>query len=250
MNWLLEPFSLGFMQQLTLAIALSGVICAWLGVHITLRKMSFFGDALAHSTLGGGAGPWHGFSPAPWCLASALSAVVSVSWAARSVKTSHDSVIGVVYTGLFAIGIIAMYKLKIVQDLTHILIGSPAGVQPGDVLIIAICSLIVASGLTLCHRLLSTTLIDREHAVSLGHSPYLAQLILLTLTAMTVVTAITAVGLILTVALLVTPAAAARLVCKGLKQMILVASGISLVCCFVGIVLSWHLGWPAGAWRW
>ena len=236
------------MQQLLLAVVLSGATCAWLGVHITLRKMSFFGDALAHSTLPGVvvAYAW-GFHLLYGALASAVAAVLSISWAARSPKTNHDSAIGVFYTGLFAAGVIGMYQLGQVQDLTHIIVGSPLGVSPSDVQIIAGCAIVVAIGLIFGHRLLSTTMIDEQHAVSIGHNPFLAQLLLLMLTAITVVTAITAVGIVLTVALLVTPAASARLFCKGLIKMILASMGISVACSLLGILLSWHLGWPTGA---
>lgn len=236
------------MQNLLMAIVLSGVACAWLGVHVTLRKMSFFGDALAHSTLPGVVlAHVFGLHMLLGALVSALTAVLGVGWAARSPKTSHDSVIGVAYTGLFAAGVIGMYHFGNSKDLTHILIGNPLGVSAEDVQIIAICSGVVMLTLAVTHRLLTTTLIDRQHAVSIGHSPSLAQAIVLVLTAITVVTAITAVGLILTLALLITPAATARLCCQRLFTMIITAITLSLGAGLLGILLSWHLNWPAGA---
>ena len=236
------------MQHLTLAILLAGAACAWIGVHVTLRKMSFFGDALAHATLPGIVVA-HVLSLhlLIGALAGALTAVFSVGWAARSPKTSNDSLIGVTYTGLFAIGVIGMYHLNLVQDLTHILVGNPLGVNPGDLIIISLCTFIVSIGLLLGHRLLTTTLIDSQHAVSIGLNPHFARMLLLVLTAVTVVTAVSAVGLILTVALLITPAATARLCCKGMRNLIIVSIVLCVIVSFIGILVSWHAGWPTAA---
>ena len=248
MNWLLEPFEPLFMQYTALAIVLSGATCAWIGVHVTLRKMSFFGDALAHATLPGIAiAHFLNFHMLIGALASALTAVFGVGWAARSAKTSNDSLIGVTYTGLFALGVIGSYRLGLQQDLTHILVGNPLGVSNADLAIISACAVVTGIGLLIGHRLLTTTLIDQQHAISIGQNPTLAHMLLLVLTAVTVVTAVSAVGLILTVGLLITPAATARLCCKGMRNMIIFAVSM---CCFIsiaGIIVSWHIEWPTGA---
>ena len=236
------------MQHLTIAILFAGAACAWIGVHVTLRKMSFFGDALAHATLPGIVlAHVMGFHLLLGALASSIAAVFGVGWAARSHKTSNDSLIGVTYTGLFAIGVIGMYKLKLEQDLTHILVGNPLGVAPEDLVIIISCALIVGLGLLIGHRMMTTSMIDRQHAVSIGLNPTLAHMMLLVLTAMTVVTAVSAVGVVLTVALLITPAATARLCCRGMRNMIVWSITICSVMSLIGIVISWHAEWPTAS---
>lgn len=248
MDWLWEPFATGFMQRAWLGIALAGATAAWLGVHVTLRRMAFFGDALAHATLPGVVvAHVLGLHLLLGALASALVAVSGITWAAGSRQTSADSAIGITYTVCFALGVIGLTKAGSYQDLTHILVGNPMGVAATDLWIIGGCAVIVMAACWWAHRLLATTLIDREHAASVGLSDTLAQALLLVLTAFTVVTAITAVGLVLAVALLITPAAAARQVCHRLASTIAVAVVLALVSATVGLIAAYHLDVPAGA---
>lgn len=247
-DWLLEPFAPLFMQKALLAVLLCAVTGAWLGVHVVLRRLSFFGDALAHATLPGVVLAYLLRWPMLiGALISAVAAVVGVGWAARSPKTSEDSSIGVFYTGLFALGVIGVTRLASYRDLTHILIGNPLGVSDLDLGIIAVCALLAMLVLTWSHRLLTVTLIDEEFARSVGQSPVLARMIVLGTAAAVVVVALSVAGAVLTIAFIITPAAIARLLCHRIVTCILMAMAVATISGVAGLLMAWYLDWSAGA---
>lgn len=248
LDWLLDPFVHGYMQRAIIAVLFCAVACAWLGVHIILRRLSFFGDALAHATLPGVLlSVLFGWPLLLGALVGALAAVAGISWATRSEQTSEDSSIGVVYTGLFAGGILGMYHLAPEKDLTHLLIGEPLAVTNADLQVIAGCSLAAMLCLTVGHRLLATTLIDARFARSIGHPPQLARLLILLTSAVVVVVALSVTGAVLTIACIITPAATARLCCRRLGSCIALAIAIACFCGYGGILAAWHGNWPIGA---
>lgn len=247
-DWLLEPFALGYMQRSLAAVLIAGLVCAWVGVHVTLRKMSFFGDGIAHSTLPGVVlayvAGWHILIGA---LTSASAAVIGVAWSARHEKVEEDSTIGVMMTGAFALGIAGMHRVASKQDLTHILVGNILGVTESELAIIGYCAIAVVITLIFAHRLLCVTMLDARHARTINFSPDLARSIVLATAALAIVTTLSMVGLVLAVALLITPAATARLVCSRIATTIAMAISISMLAGIGGIYASWYGDWPTGA---
>jgi manganese/iron transport system permease protein len=248
MDWLWEPFARGFMQEAALVVTVVAIGCAWLGVHIVLRRMSLIGDALAHSTLPGVVVAYV-FS---WPLllgglGGAMSAVICVALAGRGRNDSEDSAIAVFYTGLFAAGIIGLHQVGAYRDLTHILLGNPLGITPQDRMTILIAIPATLALLAVSHRLLTVTVADSEFARSIGWSPDWARLIVLVAAAVIVVMAISVAGLILTVALIVTPVATARHLARTVVGCIVVASILGIFGGLGGLIASYHLDVPVGA---
>jgi len=247
-NWLLEPFALPFMQTALAAAVLVGLGCSLIGVYVVHRRMAFIGDALAHTTLPGVAVAYlSGVSLSIGATVAGVVTAVLIGWAARRQQLREDTAIGIVFTGMFALGVVILSQSKTTRNLTDILLGNVLAVTPGDLKLIGGVTAVVAVVLLLLHKELELTSFDPSHATAVGLNPDRLRLVLLVLLSLTVVTAIQVIGLILTTALLVTPAASASLVTKRLSRTMPVAAGFAVVSALVGLLLSYHLRVPSGA---
>jgi len=247
-NWLLEPFALPFMQTALAAAVLVGLGCSLIGVYVVHRRMAFIGDALAHTTLPGVAVAYlSGVSLSIGATVAGVVTAVLIGWAARRQQLREDTAIGIVFTGMFALGVVILSQSKTTRNLTDILLGNVLAVTPGDLKLIGGVTAVVAVVLLLLHKELELTSFDPSHATAIGLNPDRLRLVLLVLLSLTVVTAIQVIGLILTTALLVTPAATASLVTKRLSRTMPVAAGFAVVSALVGLLLSYHLRVPSGA---
>jgi len=247
-DFLIDPFRYTFMQHALLAAVLIGVTCAVLGVYVVQRRMAFVGDAMAHTTLPGLviAHLW-GWNLAVGGLAAAVVTAVAIAWVSRRQQVKEDTAIGVVFTGMFAVGVLLMSRTRSYRDLSHMLFGNVLGVTTQDLYLIAGVAAVVLLTLWLFHKELELTSFDPTHAEGMGLRAGLMRLILLGLLALAVVTGIQAVGVILTNALLVTPAAAAGLLTNKFPRRMLIAALLSTACAATGLVLSYLLEASSGA---
>ncbi|HRE49662.1 MAG TPA: metal ABC transporter permease, partial [Aggregatilineales bacterium] len=206
---LLEPFvQFEFMRIALAAVILLGVVCAPIGVYVVLRRMSFIGDALAHTILPGIVfASLRGVSLFVGAIAAALLTAVGIGWLSRRETVREDTAIGIVFTAMFALGIVLMSTARSFRDFTHILFGNILGVTPNDLALMGIIAFIVLGSLALFHKELELTSFDTIHARVIGLKADRLRYGLLILLALTVVTAIQAVGVVLTSAMLITPAA-------------------------------------------
>jgi len=248
MNWVIEPFRYQFMQRGLLAVVLIGVACALIGVYVVLRRMAFIGDALSHTVLPGLVvaylNQWNLFAGA--LLAGVLTAV-GIGWLSRRDEIREDTAIGVVFTGMFALGILLMSTLRSFRDLTHILFGNILGVSAGDLVLIGAVTGLVLLVLALLHKELELTSYDPTHARVIGLDADRLRYVLLVLLALTIVTGIQAVGVVLVSALLITPAAAAALLTRSMPRMLLLASAIAVLSGVAGLYVSFYAEVASGA---
>ncbi|HMO56840.1 MAG TPA: metal ABC transporter permease [Roseiflexaceae bacterium] len=248
MHWLLEPLSFAFMRSGLLAAMLVGIACAAIGVYVVMRRMAFIGDALSHTILPGVViaylNQWNLFVGA--LIAGVLTAI-GISWVSRRDAIREDTAIGVLFTAMFAAGILLMSSVRSFRDFSHILFGNILGVTSEDLALIALIGALILITLFLFHKELGLTSYDAIYAQSIGiHSDRLRTLLLILL-ALTVVTSIQVVGVVLTSALLVTPAAAASLVTQRLSRMMLVAGAIAVSSSVVGLYASYYAAVSSGA---
>lgn len=248
MNWLTEPFQYGFMQNGLLAALLVGLNCAVIGVYVVLRRMAFIGDALAHTVLPGIVvaylNQWNLYGGA---LVAGVLTSLGIGWLSRRQEVREDTAIGVLFTAMFALGILLMSTVRSFRDLTHILFGNILGVTTSDVWLIVVVSGLVVLALLLFHKELELTSFDVTHAEVIGLRADWVRYGLLILLALTVVTGIQAVGVVLTSALLVTPAAAASLLTNRLPRMMLFAALIASLSAFGGLYASYYFSVASGA---
>lgn len=248
MHWLTDPFAFAFMQRSLAGAILVGIACAPLGVYVVHRRMAFIGDALAHAALPGIAVAFlMGASLFAGAVAAAGAAAIGIAWASRRGMVREDSAIGIVFTTMFAAGVALMSGARTYRSLNDVLLGSLLAIGPGDLLPLAAVAVIVVAALALLHKELELSSADPEYARAIGIREDRLRLALLLLLALAVVSGIHAVGVVLTSALLVTPAAAASLLTRRLFPMMLAATGIAVASSAAGLLLSWHAKIPCGA---
>ncbi len=248
-RWLIDPLQRTFMQHAFLAIVMVGVICGATGAFVTLRGLAFMGDALAHAIFPGVA---IAFVTGGNFLVGALVAAVIVSLGigaiSQSGRISHDTSIGVLFAGMFALGIaIISGQDSYARDLNSFLFGTILGVTRQDLVLTAAVGGLVLLALLLFRRELTTVAFDRTFAASRGFRLWRFDQLFLLLLALSIVISIQTVGNILVLAMLVTPPATARLLTDRLPVMVALSSLIGAACGVIGLYISYWQNIPSGA---
>ena len=248
MNTLLEPFRYPFMVEAMIAGVAVGAVCAVLSCYLVLKGWSLMGDAISHAVLPGIVIAYAvGLPLAVGAFGSGLLCAVATGYIKANSRVKEDTVMGVVFTGLFAFGLVIFTKVKSDLHLDHILFGNILGLAPGD-----LRDTLVVAGLTLAvtlalRRDLLLYCFDAAHARTLGLSTALLHYLLLSFLAVTIVVSLKAVGIILVVAMLVTPGCIAYLVTDRFNQMLRIAAASAMGCSFLGVYLSFFLNASTGA---
>jgi manganese/iron transport system permease protein len=247
-DFLITPLQYPFMQSALLAVILVGLSCASVGVYVVLRRMAFIGDALAHTILPGivvaHLNQWNLSLGA--VIAGVLTAL-GIGWLSRRDEIREDTAIGVLFTAMFALGILLVSKTRSFRDFSHILFGNVLAVTFADVFLMLVLTLITLVLLFIFHKELELTSFDPTHARVIGLSSDKMRYLLLLLLALTVVSAIQVVGVVLTSALLITPAASAALLTQRLSRMMFVAIWLSIISSVIGLYLSFYANVSSGA---
>ena len=249
-----EPLSYEFIQRGLLALVIVGGINAVVGCFVVVRGMAFFGDALSHAILPGVAlsytasGGYVAGNLFLGGLGAGLASALVIAWLSRNDDLKEDSAIAIVFVTMFALGI-AMISTQssYAVDLTHILFGSINGVSRDDLLAMSGLAAIVLFVILALYKEFLLVSFDLSLAHSLKLPVQLLKILLLMLIAVTIVASLQAVGIALMLALLITPAATARLLVKRLHHMIVIASLTGIVSGVVGFYASYYLDIPSGA---
>jgi ABC-type Mn2+/Zn2+ transport system permease subunit len=245
---LIAPFRYPFMQTAALAGVLVGVTCAVLGVYVVLRRMAFIGDAMSHTILPGLVIAYlQQFNLLVGALLAGVVTALGIGWLSRRRELREDTAIGILFTGMFALGILLISTVRSFKDFTHMLFGYILGVTDDQLRLIAVICFVVIAVLLLFHKELELTSFDPVHAQVIGLSSDRMRYLLLLLMALAVVGAIQAVGVVLTSALLVVPAAAASLLTHKLPRMMVLAGAIATVSALIGLLMSYHFDVSSGA---
>lgn len=247
-TWFLEPLSYAFVSRGLIAGLLAAIACAGLSAFVVWRGMAFMGDAIAHAILPGIVLAYAlGISLFFGALAAAVFAVVGIGLISRTGVLKEDTAIGVVFAGFFSFGILLLSKIVTFQDLGHILFGNILGVSNGDLIAMAIVVAIVIAGIGLSFKEIVVASFDPSHSVAIGLSPGLIRYLLLTLLALTTVVAIQTVGVVLVLALLVTPGAAASLVSARLGRTVALSVVFAVTATVVGFYASYYADVASGS---
>ncbi len=252
MNWFVDPWSYGFMCDALIGGLAAATSCAPLGVYVVFRRMAFAGEAMSHTTLPGlVVAQSQGWSLAVGALASNLLTALGIG--AVAAGPSHrrgirdDAAIGVVFTGTFALGVLLAYLLGSSRDLTHLILGNILAVTPGALAYMIASALVILAVLVAIHKELELTSYDATYADLIGIGSARVRFLVLVLVALAVVSGVQAVGVILTSALLVTPAATAALFTRRLVPMMLLATVFAWATIAIGLMVAFHADLPAGA---
>ena len=248
MELLLEPLRYDFFTRGLAVGVLLGIICGVLGCFVVLRGMAFIGDAMAHAVLPGIVIAYLlGGSIFIGAFIAGLLTAVLISAISRTNQVREDTAIGIVFTGAFALGIVLISRVQgYMRDLSHFLFGNILGIAPSDLWMTTLITLVVLGCVALWYRDLLIMTFDATHAQAIGLRLNWLHLGLMSLLALTVVAGIQAVGVVLIAALLVTPAATARLLTDRLHSMILIAALLGSSAAFVGLYTSYYFSIASG----
>jgi manganese/iron transport system permease protein len=244
-----EPLGYDFFLRALLASAVVGVVCAVIGSYMVLRGLAFMGDALSHSAFPGVVIAY--LLKAPFYLGAALAAVataLAIGWVTRRGNLRTDTAIGVLFAGMFALGIFLFSTIpNYVGDLFGFLFGEVLGISATDLLALVVLAALVLTVVAVLWKELLYTTFDPLGAAASGLPVAALDYLLLALIAITIVVSLQAVGIILVVAMLVTPAATAQLVTRSFTRLLLTAVGIGLLAPVVGLYLSFWANAASGA---
>jgi ABC-type Mn2+/Zn2+ transport system permease subunit len=248
-DWLLDPWRHTFMQHAFIAIILVGLICGVIGVFVTLRGLAFMGDALSHAIF---PGVVIAYIMGGNFLIGALIAAVVVSLGIGAVsqnsRLTNDTAIGVLFAGAFAFGIALISSQRTyTRDLASFLLGSILGVSKHDLLLTGAVGLIVLGVIALFRRELTIVAFDRTFANATGINVWLFDQLFLILLSLAIVVSLQTVGNVLVLAMLITPAATARLLTDRLRVMVVLSALIGALSGVAGLYASYHLAIASGA---
>lgn len=246
-DWLLEPLRYGFVVRGLIAGLLAGLACGALSAFVVWRRLAFAGDAIAHSILPGVVLAFaFGLDLLFGAAIAALVAVIAIGLVSGHATLGEDTAIGVVFAGLFALGMLLMSRVASPQDLNHVLFGNILSVGVADLVAMGTVVVVVIAALTAFRKELVTTSFDPTHAVAISLSPALVRYGLLSAVALTTVVAVKTVGIVLVIALLVTPAAAASLLSKRLARVVQLSVLFTIIATLVGFYASYYADWSSG----
>lgn len=247
-NWFAEPLSHVFMQNALIAALAISVVCAILSCYVVLKGWSLMGDAISHAVFPGVVvAVLLGLPMAFGAFVAGLFCAVSVGYLKNNTRLKEDTVMGIVFAGMFAVGLVIFTKLDTSQHLKHILFGNLLGIGQ-DLLwqTLLICGLILTAVVIKKQDLLLYCF-DSSHARVSGLSLNFLHYGLLVLLSATIVMAIQAVGVILVVAMLISPGITGFMVCKRFNYMLIMAIVSACLASFFGVIISYHLDSATGA---
>lgn len=242
-----EPMRLEFMVRATAITLIASVVCATLSCWLVLIGWSLMGDAVSHAVLPGVVLAY--IVGAPFALGAIIfgfTAVALIGVVRDTSRTKEDAAIGVVFSTLFALGLVLISITPSQVDLNHIIFGNLLGVSQTDLLQVAVLGAVVLAVLIYKRRDFTLYAFDPTHAHAMGLSPRLLSATLLGLLALTAVVALQAVGVVLVVALLITPGATAYLLTDRFGRMLLIAPALAACCALVGLYASYYLDTASG----
>ncbi|MFE1166503.1 metal ABC transporter permease [Nocardiopsis sp. NPDC058789] len=246
-EWFAVPMRFEFVQRALLVSVVAGVVCAVLSCWMTLVGWSLMGDAVSHAVLPGVVLSYmFGMPFALGALVFGGGSVALIGVVNRTSRVKEDAVIGVVFTAMFALGLVMISRVPSQTDLSHILFGNVLGVSDADILQVLILTAVVLAVVWYKHRDLTMYAFDPVHAHAIGVNPRLLETLLLGLLSVTVVVALQAVGIILVVAMVIIPGATAYLLTDRFERMLLISAAIAVVAAVAGVFTSFHLNVSTG----
>ncbi|AZI64894.1 metal ABC transporter permease [Rhodococcus qingshengii] len=244
---LLDPLQYGFMVRALAVAVVAAVVCAVLSCWLVLIGWSLMGDAVSHAVLPGVVLAYVVGAPfAIGALIFGLIAVALIGLIRNTSRVKEDAAIGIVFTTLFAFGLVLISVTPSQTDLNHIIFGNLLGVSSSDLLQVAILGALALSILLIKRRDLTLFAFDPIHANAIGLSPKRLGALLLGVLALTSVVALQAVGVVLVVAMLIIPGATAYLLTDKFSRMLVIAPVVSAVCAIAGIYVSYYLDTASG----
>lgn len=248
LDWLIEPFAFAFMQRALIIGLVVGVVCAALSCYLVLKGWSLMGDAISHAVLPGIV--LAHLLALPLSLGAFVAGIfcaVSVGFLKDNSRIKQDTVMGIVFSGMFAFGLVLFAKIETNQHLLHILFGDVLGITDSDFWQTLVISGIVLVVILLKRRDFLLYCFDPSHTRVAGLNTKWLHYGLLVLLSLVIISAMQVVGVILVVAMLITPGITGFILAKRFDKMLLIAITSTLLSVFFGILISFHWNVATGA---
>ncbi|WP_088013845.1 metal ABC transporter permease [Gottfriedia acidiceleris] len=237
-----------FLQKALLTSIIVGIICGVIGCFIVLRGMALIGDAISHAVLPGVAISYMlGFNFFIGAVVTGILTAIGIGFVSQNSRIKHDMAIGIMFTSVFAVGIILVTFMKSSADLYHILFGNVLSVRSSDMWITVCIGIVVISLVYLFYKELLVSTFDPTMAQSYGLPTKWIQYGLMVLLTLVTVASLQTVGIILVVAMLITPAATAYLLTNRLWIMIYLAASLGIFSSVIGLYFSFTYNLASGA---
>lgn len=236
------PLQFPFMQHALLAALVVGIVCAILSCFLVLKGWSLMGDAVSHAVLPGIA--LAEVISLPYSLGAFFSGIfcaLFTGYLRENSRVKEDTVMGIVFSGMFALGILMVTQIETDQHLMHVIRGNLLGISNAELIeTLTICG-IVFLAMLLKWKDFMLYCFDPAHARVVGLPVQVVHYVLLTLLALTIIASIQAVGVILVVALLIAPGITGYLLTKSFAKLIIIAVGVAIFSAFFGTIASFYL---------
>ena len=247
---LLEPYTFQFFRNGVVVATIAGALCGLLGVFVVLRGMSYIGHGLSHAVFGGAAAS--AVIGINFFIGAGIWGIVSgvlIARVARRRVLGADAAIGVVTTASFALGLALMNRYgQASKSIEAVLFGSVLGVKTSDIFAVgAVALFALAVVVVVWYRKLLFSTFDPDVAQVSGVNVSVVEMVLLSLLSLTILVTMRVIGTLLISALLVIPAASARMTTNSFSRLLWISPAIGAVTCFAGMNLSYHLDTSASA---
>jgi manganese/iron transport system permease protein len=247
-SWFTDPFAYEFMQRALLVAVLVAAVCAVLSCYLVLKGWSLMGDAISHAVLPGIVVAYVvGIPLVIGAFTAGLGCALATGYIKDNSRVKEDTVMGIVFSGMFGFGLVLFTKIETDQHLNHILFGNVLGVTTADLIETAI----IAGGTLLIvlmkRRDLLLYCFDPNHARAIGLPVRMLHYGLLVLLSLTIVSALKAVGIILVIAMLIAPGATAYLLTDSFGRMLGIAVVVAMASAALGTLVSFHINGATGA---
>ena len=246
---LFEPYGFQFFQHGIIVATIAGALCGLLGVFVVLRGMSYIGHGLSHAVFGGAAAS--AVIGINFFIGAGIWGIISgvlIARVARRRVLGADAAIGVVTTASFALGLALMNRYgQASKSIEAVLFGSVLGVKVVDIVAVSSVAVFALAVIVVWYRKLLFSTFDPDVAHVSGVKVSVVEVVLLSLLSLTILVTMRVIGTLLISALLVIPAAAARMITNSFSKLLWISPLIGAVTCFVGMNLSYHLDTSASA---
>ena len=236
------PFVFPFMQKAFFVAALVSVPMALLSCYVVLKGWSLMGDAISHAVFPGVVLAY--LLNLPFIVGAFFAGMfcaISTGWLRENSRIKEDTILGIVFSGMFALGIVLYLKIDTDVHLDHILYGNMLGVSDSDLMVVAAIGFLISAFLLAKRLDLLAHAFDGQHARAIGLPVNLLHYGLLAAISLTVVGSLTSVGLILSIAYLVAPGAIAFLLTRTFMAMLGTSIMVALICSMAGIYVSFFI---------
>ncbi|MBJ9205307.1 iron/manganese ABC transporter permease subunit SitD [Citrobacter sp. FDAARGOS_156] len=239
---LLEPFQFSFMVNALTISVIVAVPCALLSVFLVLKGWALMGDAMSHAVFPGIVLAWiAGIPLAIGAFVAGLFCAVATGYLDDNSRIKRDTLMGIVFSGMFGAGLVLYVSIQSEIHLDHILFGDMLGVSLGDIAQTAVIALGIALIIGLKWKDLLLHAFDPHQAKASGLNTTLLHYGLLCMIALTIIATLKSVGIILSISLLIAPGAIAILMTRRFAQALLLATAISVATSFLGVYLSFFI---------